>query len=184
MKRLYFKAGPELAKRVREIVDELTATFREATKLAKSIGAEAFTFSRWSSGFEIDGFTFKEPQDKKLWIESKETKGAWSPKRLRVHRELREKMDELKCDTYLQLRNAIGIKFRIYEGQGGMPVTASPGAIIVDGDVYIDVPAVHTKIKGAVRVSDIEYDEASLRLKKARKTKRPKGSPPRGIDAV
>lgn len=147
----YWKASGELSKKILAQIDIGSEAIHQAYFIAKEIGAWQVYSSNGFFGTNIDGFTFRKPEDvPRGWTRIKGTKDGWKP---RANSEIGKRLASLATKHVSAIRDLIGMEFI----GPGMQVR-SPGVKFGPGmQAYVAVPDDVTP-KGCVRVSDLEWE--------------------------
>lgn len=161
----YWKASSELSKKILAQIDIGSEAIHKAYLIAKEIGAWQVYSSNGFFGTNIDGFTFRNPEDvPKGWVRIKGTKDGWAP---RTNSAIGKRLASLATKHVSAIRDLIGMEFIGPEMQ-----VRSPGVKFGPGlQAYLAAPDDVTP-KYCVRVSDLEWERIGSRKSPGRKKKK------------
>lgn len=156
----YWKADSKTSAQIIEWVNDWNKKVRAARRLAKSIGAERLYLSSGTDP-QVIGFAFASPPNRRLFVRLKNTLDGWKP---RSGSELFVKIREFACEAQRKTMELVGIERGLEFVDGGFQLT-SVGIHVVGKTAYLSTRINTEKMRGCMRISDIQYERATKKSK-------------------
>ncbi len=155
----FWKADRETSAKIIELVEQANRAERAAASFARSLGAThpvymCNIFGDWS----LVGFIFNDPEkvDREKFCKTRKSWLGWGVRRVKKNAELLKQVESHHFGHNVKVSELIGLKQ--WRNDGKVQI---PGVSVAGGTAYIEADA--RKLKGCVRITDMEFERAMKR---------------------